>query len=210
MLMTESILKICPSCNKKSKGKKQITLNHGFRKMKYGIVPQSLCRVCRQVHKKKVRHIIKKYPKMGKIDLRTIGKDKQWRSIMNTVTIKDENIPNPQTVKKVVKTNVNKLKKNGTPIKSQWLKLSITERQNWIRENRDIKSIWEKLTIAQQAKYSKGHDEYIRAIDKMDSDKIPVTKRKFLRKTKVISNFKKELIAFQKSTHQKPKGMKKK
>lgn len=206
--MVTKIIKVCSSCNNKSTGKKDIQVNHGFRMMRGKSVPQALCKNCRNLHKKKVRELVKKNPKLGKIDLRTIGKDKKWRSLMTTRSLQNKDIPAPLDPKLSKKIDKEDLKKDGNVKKNIWLKLSIKERQEFINSKRENKSLWDKLSKVEQKNYTKAHEKYCLDVDKFENSLIPITRRKYLKKRKALSNFKKDLITFQKSTMEKVSGVK--
>ena len=73
-----------------------------------------------------------------------------------------------------------------------------------------LKDLWNNLSKEQKASMRKGHFEYNKAIDAETEKHVKVTKKKFLKKSKQMSNFKKDLKTFQIATMVKPKKIKSK
>ena len=66
-------------------------------------------------------------------------------------------------------------------------------------------SLWKSLTIKQRVAYLKGEKEYLALMQKAKESQNPIVKKKYLRKAKALSNFRKDLLVFQKATMNRPK-----
>ncbi len=121
--MTEKKTKQCPSCKKVSTGKKQIESNHGYRKVKTYIIPQSLCRKCRQLHKRSCAKTRQDNDSIVGLDLRQLGKEKSYDSLLNNKKVKSLSKSQLDKVVKLAKKNNLVFKKSGKATKNTWAKL---------------------------------------------------------------------------------------
>ena len=73
-----------------------------------------------------------------------------------------------------------------------------------------LKGLWMNLTKEQRSSYKRGHLDYVMSHTAETEKQVKITKKKFLKKSKKMSNFKKDLKTFQTATMNKPKKIKSK
>ena len=204
--MAQILIKVCPTCHKSSKGDHDIDKKHGFRMIRGKKFPQSLCRLCRNTHKRQVREFKTKNNLDESLDLRFLKHSKVFKSVLSTKNFEKEIIPKIQGMAKKLNITNQDVSVKGTIKNVKWLSLSKQNKLDWIKARKDNRSVWNKLSKEQKERYNLAHKNYLNNADKIKKGKIVITKKKFLKKKKALSNFKKDLNTFQKATMTKAKN----